>query len=126
MRRRIGGLALAAAAPRRSCALTDLLAEEPGGPEDEHDDEHGEHRRPRASARAQLRPLMTSMKPMMKPPSTAPGDVADAAQHGRGEGLESGDEAHVEADGAEVQAVDDARRAGERGADEERQRRWCG
>ena len=56
----------------------------------------------------------------MKPPSAAPVDVADAAQDRRRERLQAGVEAEVELDDAEVQALDDAGRTGERRADEER------
>ena len=50
------------------------------------------------------------------------GDVADAAEHGRGEGLEARLEAQREVDVAEVEPLHDPGDAGQRGADEERDR----
>ena len=50
------------------------------------------------------------------------GRVADTAEDGGREGLQAGKEPEVELDAAEVEALDDARRSGERRGDEERDR----
>ena len=62
------------------------------------------------------------MKPMQSAPSTAPGQVADAAEHRRSEGDQAEREAGVVADLAEVEGVDEAAGAGERAGDQEGER----
>ena len=71
----------------------------------------------------QRRPSLNAwMKPMQSAPSTAPGQVADAAEHGRGERDQAELEAGVVAHLLEVEGVDEARRAGEAAGDQERER----
>ena len=50
------------------------------------------------------------MKPISHAPSTAPGEVADAAEHGRGEGDQPDREARVVADRLVVEREEDAGR----------------
>ena len=97
----------------RSCPLSNLLAEQAGRPEDEHDDEDHEHERPRAQREQAERGRGDLDEADDEAAERGAGDVADAAEDGRGERLEAGLEAEVELDVAEVEALDDARRAGQ-------------
>src|SRR5687768_6180697 len=104
--------ALANARERASCPRcwrvsgtgADALAQQPFGPDHQHADEHdeGPHVLPRRAQRQVLGGHDLD-QPQEEPPEHGTGDVADATQDSSREGLEAGDEAHVEVDLSEPQ-----------------------
>ena len=97
------------------------LAEQPGGPEHQHQDQHheGDHVLEAGLMKVTAR---LSITPRIKPAQHRAPDVADAAEHRRGERLQSGRVAHEEVDLRVVEADQHAGRAAERGAEEEGER----
>ena len=94
----------------------------PCGPEDHHEHEDREHDRGRPGGAV----VQSRLDGLLDDPDDQPADhraleVADAAHDRGGEGDQAGGEALVELDGAVVERVDQARRAGQQAAEQERQ-----
>jgi len=91
------------------------------GPEDQHEREGHEHRELGPAGQPErCREVLDEAD--HEAAEHRAGDVADAAEDGRRERLQAGVEAEVLADEAEVVAPHDARRAGQRATDGERER----
>ena len=91
----------------------------PIGPEDQNRDQNHEHQRA-GPALADVGRAERSSQADHQPAEHRAGNVADAAEHGRREGVQAVLKSHLVADRVDVQAIDHDGRAGQCAADGER------
>src|SRR5437867_836219 len=106
------------ASRKPSDLLGEMLAEQPAGPQHQDRDQH--RKRDGVSPVSPYEPRAEALRqPQEEAPEHGATEVADSAEHGRGEGLEPRHVAHEEVDDAVVEAHHDARAGREDRPDQE-------